>query len=217
MPTDPKTLNVPSPKVAALTQTAAGPAGAGVAAPSELPAPSTPAAIEWPLAGQIWRDWRAAITARYDAQSKQILERAWAAGLVDGAAKVSVAPESGGRQAVIEVVQSQGDEGRINLMRFQQALGGCGTILGPYPQIYPAPYYYLWRVTDAEEIRHVWEILGPFVGLSKFIEFRRVLASPALRAHRTNGAKPLKRPAEQKGRGTKSPKRKHHQRTLAHN
>ena len=209
MPSQSKNEAPPS-ELATLPQAAASPPAAGAVMPKELPAPSTPTGAEWPLAGQIWRDWRSAITARYDAQSMELLERAWAAGLLDGAAKVAVDPASGGREAVIEVVQSQGDEGRINLMRFQRAIGGCGAIRGPYPQVYPAPYYYIWRVTDPDEIRHVWDVLGPFVGLSKFIEFRRVLASPALRPHRINGAKLAKRPGKPKPKPSRSARHKHH-------
>ena len=47
---------------------------------------------DWPLADQLWRDWRAANASRFDAQGNDLQEQAWAAGITG-----VVAAGNGGR------------------------------------------------------------------------------------------------------------------------
>lgn len=163
--------------------------------PVSLPWPgeSSPQGLdEWSLVHQVWRDWRTAIMGRYDGDARELLEQVWAAGLVDGAATISGSSGNGhgstARRMVLEVTQSHGDQGRINLMRFQKAIGGIGEISGPYPQVFPSPYYYVWRASSEEEVHQVWKVVGPFLGLSMFVQFRQLFAATARGRRAVNGA-----------------------------
>jgi hypothetical protein len=143
---------------------------------------------DWPLADQLWRDWRAANASRFDAQGNDLLEQAWAAGLVDGAATITTGYSDDELRIKMEVTQSQGDQGRINLMRFQRAVGGTGTISGPYSQAAQSNYH-LWQANSESEVERVWKVVGPFLGLAKFVQFRRAMTALSPAPHRPrNGA-----------------------------
>jgi len=175
--------------------------------PVSLPWPgeSSPQGLdEWSLVHQVWRDWRTAIMGRYDADARELLEQVWAAGLVDGAATISGHSGAGAdgtaSRIILEVTQSHGDQGRINLMRFQKALGGIGEISGPYPQVFPSPYYYVWRARSEEEVHRVWKAVGPFVGLSMFVQFRQVFSATSRARRPVDGARERKRTEVRNGK-----------------
>lgn len=165
---------------------------------------------DWEQARQAWRDWRDVITRHYDRSVNRRLEQAWAAGLLDSeesyAIDVDTPPETP-RALKLQIVQPFGAQGHINLVRFQSAVEGAGTISGP--QEIGGHTCYLWQATTKADVEKVWAALGPFLGPVRFSAFRHALVTPGLRnlqAERTRrkGPSKIRQAGGKKAKGRKA-------------
>ena len=162
-------------------------------------------AADWGQAEQAWRDWRSAIGRHYDSDIKQRLEQAWAAGLFDSEAPFELG--DGGSDSPppglpVQIRQPFGSQGRINLLRFQHAVGGAGVIGGP--EMMGGTTWHVWRALNSDDIEKVWIAIGPFLGPVRFAAFRQALIAPELRAIRVERARRKKKQTVRTGSTTKS-------------
>jgi hypothetical protein len=84
------------------------------------------------------------------------IELAWAAGFFDGEGHVRSKKDANGRRAEMQVAQKT----RECLERLQKAIGGVGTIGGPYHSRNPV---YFWYLTKTPEVDRVLTILWPYL------------------------------------------------------
>lgn len=92
-----------------------------------------------------------------------IAARAWAAGFFDGEGSVSTFASPRGATTVrISVSQASRDGVPGALSRFQAAVGGHGTIVGPY-----RGYLYYWHTKSVRSIEEVSTTLWPQLGMVK--------------------------------------------------
>jgi hypothetical protein len=142
---------------------------------------------DWEQARQAWRDWRDVITRHYDQGTNARLEQAWAAGLLDSEASYEVADDSPlpetPRELKLQIVQPFGKQGEMNLIRFQRAVDGAGTISGP--REIGGHTCYVWRAAKKSDVEKIWKALGPFLGPVRFTTFRHALVTPDLRRLRS--------------------------------
>jgi hypothetical protein len=155
---------------------------------------------EW----QEWDRWRKQVQARLARKARSpadalaLAERAWAAGFFDGEGTAVSNAVSGKSddpareiQAKLDIAQAYGKHGRANLERFQAAVGGVGSITGPYTTRSPktglqVQAQHRWRVNSEAGIAQVWAAIGPFLGFLKFRQFlSKALIVPAIRELRS--------------------------------
>jgi hypothetical protein len=104
-------------------------------------------------------------------------ELAWAAGFFDGEGNVR---QTKTRSLAMVISQASDDGVPEVLLRFQKAVGGLGTIEGPFPR--PRPNWrplYCWRVTSFEKVQAVTAMLWPFLSSIKREQARVVLVGVA--------------------------------------
>src|SRR5713226_2076949 len=96
---------------------------------------------------------------------------AWAAGFFDGEGSVSTFASPRGATTVrISVSQASRDGVPAALSRFQAAVGGHGTIVGPY-----RAYLYYWHTKRVGSIEHVSSALWSQLGAVKREQLSRCL------------------------------------------
>jgi hypothetical protein len=147
-----------------------------------------------------WVTWRAQHEAGpYKLPQNVLVERAWAAGFWDGEGYagtdldygMDIDLEPASPTLEISIDQAYGHLGLANLERFRKAVGNVGIIrkLGSAK--------HRWVAKDENEVDRVWATIGPFLGLAKFAQFRRVISVSSMRELRSetfNKKKMRKRP-----------------------
>jgi hypothetical protein len=101
-------------------------------------------------------------------------ELAWAAGLFDGEGYVGVYRDprrQHGCRLDISIFQID----RQVLDRFHQAVGGIGTVRGPYQNAGRALRYFTWRVYSFEKVQAVIAMLWAFLSPVKREQARTAL------------------------------------------
>ena len=178
----------------------------GVPPPSDDPDPIDPEVErQWREHGAVpkhikaeWQNYQVAVREHVRktiasgdvAAIEETVERAWAAGFFDGEgnAREDVLPddplwgvdlEPKIKSPSLSIKQAYGEPGRANLERFQNATGGAGKIRGPLKT--PTKPQCVWQAASEADVDAVWAAIGPFLGLAKFAQFRRVLQVPSLR------------------------------------
>lgn len=141
-----------------------------------------------------WIAYRTSAASKLDADAIDLIEKAWAAGFFDGEGHTSsTLPDDIASSYLginLSIDQGYGEPGRANLLRFQKAVGGVGSV------VKLKSGEHRWAVGSEEGADAVWAAIGPHLGLAKFIQFREVLQVAAIRALRTEalGTATKKRP-----------------------
>lgn len=155
-----------------------------------------------------YTDERASLRARALAEhpgvDEKLLERFWAAGFFDGEghagadAELPVQPGSpvdmpeASPEPRIAIEQGYGELGHQNLLRFQAAVGGVGSISQPRGST-NGGLRRVWRVGSEADVQTVFLAIAPFVGAAKYAQLVKALNVATLRDFRNENQGTLRR------------------------
>lgn len=102
-------------------------------------------------------------------------ELAWAAGFFDGEGCVTYVNHNGKqttRALRINITQIHDEV----LKRFQQAVGGLGSILGPYSSKNRKTPLFTFQIAKQAEVKQVFVLLKPYLSSVKRTQFEETIA-----------------------------------------
>lgn len=111
-----------------------------------------------------------------DEETRLRHERAWAAGFFDGEGWAAAVKNRDGKQPMAQIPQSSKNGIPEVLLRFRAAVGGTGTIRGPYLEN-GYEQRYQWSISSRGGVRRVFEAIGPWLSAPKRAQFISALGA----------------------------------------